>query len=366
MERKVNSSDFERGYSLSDFEYELPPELIAQKPLDVRHSSRLMHVDRASGSVSNYHFSDIVKLLRAGDLLVLNDTRVIPARLFARRQSGAHIEILLLRPQTQNSGLWEALATPLKKLHTGETIYVDLDSRTFPVEVVDIFQAADGHRRALLNLGDPETVFDLLNRRGYAPLPPYIHRDDNEQLRTEDLERYQTVFARAPGAVAAPTAGLHFSPQIFEQLNAAGVQHCFLTLHVGPGTFKPISGELSRHYIEPERFSITPAVAQEVNQALADGRRVIAVGTTSCRALETAGTSGRLQPVEDGSADLFIQPGFEFRIVKGLITNFHLSRSSLLVLVSTFGGHPLIKHAYREAVDQRYRFYSYGDSMFIS
>jgi len=351
---------------LEDFEYDLPAELIAQEPTTVRHGSRLMVVNRTSGTISHRKFQEISTLVRGGDVLVVNNTRVLPARLIARRSTGGLVQLLLLRPEASQANLWHAMASPLRKLKEGDQLLVDSSAgQERSVRVEEIFEASDRQRRLIVDLGPPETVHSLLSEIGYAPLPPYIQRDGDRRQRLPDLDRYQTVYAQAPGAVAAPTAGLHFSDQILNDLKDHGVEICTVTLHVGPGTFKPISSSLEQHMIEEETFSIPADTACLVNRALAEKRRVIAVGTTSCRALETAGAAGSLEPVDESKTSLYIRPGHSFRIVTGLLTNFHLSRSSLLVLVSAFAGHDLIMRAYRRAIEERYRFYSYGDAMLI-
>ncbi len=350
---------------LDAYTYTLPFELIAQEPLPVRHSSRLAHLRRDINTIAHCSFSNLPDLLRAGDLLVVNDTKVIPARLWARRASGGLVELLLLRPES--SGLWQSMATPLRKLKTGEILTVESPGdNVHNITIAAIFSSEDGQRRLLVDLGAPEKVFSLLSGHGFAPLPPYIQRDSNTVKRSEDLDRYQTVFANAPGAVAAPTAGLHFSEEVIAQLNSRHIEVCSITLHVGPGTFKPITTSVAEHIIEPEIFSIPRRTADLVNCALSQKRRVIAVGTTSCRALETAGADGHLISTGSQSTSLYIKPGYKFRVLSGLITNFHLSRSSLLVLVSTFAGYELTMRAYNEAIAQRYRFYSYGDAMLIT
>jgi len=362
------STDAPAGsFRLADFEYDLPAELIAQEPLAARDQSRLMLLDRKSESISHRHFYDLPDLLAGGDLLVINDTRVIPARLLARRATGGLIELLLLRPETAQPGFWHAMANGLRKLKEGEVLYVGCADEPVraPVVIERIIAGPDGQKRLLVNLGSPEQAYRLLAGRGYAPLPPYIRRNGDRTKRQQDLERYQTVFASAPGAVAAPTAGLHFSNQLLERLQERGIETCEITLHVGPGTFKPITTSIEDHTIESEPFTVSRASADKVNAALADGRRVIAVGTTSLRTLETAGAGGRLLESIDASTSLYIRPGYRFRVTQGLITNFHLSRSSLLVLVSTFAGHDLTMRAYKEAVAVRYRFFSYGDCMLI-
>lgn len=354
-------------YQLDDFAYDLPAELIAQEPSNVRHESRLMFVDRQNRKISHKQFSDLPELLTPGDVLVVNDTRVIPARLTALRSTGGIIDILLLHPEPAkgSNALWLALATPLKRLKQGEELALSVNGNDYTITVHDIVLSEDGQKRLLLDLGAQDKVYSLLSQVGFAPLPPYIHREHQENLRGTDLERYQTVFAKTPGAVAAPTAGLHFSDELLNKLQHQGVELAKVTLHVGPGTFKPITTSLVDHTIESEQLSVPKETAEIVNKALAEKRRVIAVGTTSCRALETAGSSGQLQPIESSQTSLYIQPGYKFQVLAGLITNFHLSRSSLLVLVSAFAGHELIMEAYRQAIDKRYRFFSYGDAMLL-
>lgn len=331
-----------------------------------------MLVDRQSQDISHHQFRELPELLRPGDVLVVNDTRVIPGRLRMRRATGAQIDVLLLRPETSQPGLWHAMASGLKKLREGEALQLEPDSDSnapasaqMPVVVERIVTGPDGQKRLLVNLGSPEGAYSLLSGRGYAPLPPYIRRNGNQLQRTRDLERYQTVFANAPGAVAAPTAGLHFSDDILAHLKSRGVEVCQITLHVGPGTFKPITTSIEDHTIESEPFSVSANTATVVNTALSEGRRVIAVGTTSCRTIETAGAAGHVTAAAESTTSLCIRPGYAFKVTQGLITNFHLSRSSLLVLVSTFAGHDLIMRAYKEAVAHRYRFFSYGDAMLI-
>lgn len=332
----------------------------------MRHGSRLAILRRDAAIISHRRFADLPELLKPGDLLVVNDTKVLPARLFAHRTTGAQVEILLLHAAPGAPNIWEAMASPLRKLKVGEKLSVDMpgaDPRL--IEVGEIFVAENGQKRLLVNLGPAGEVHALLAGRGFAPLPPYIRRDDNTGRRAMDLERYQTVFAAAPGAVAAPTAGLHFSPELIDRLAARGIEIGSVTLHVGPGTFKPITTSVADHVVEAEQFTVPVETAHLVNRAIAEHRRVIAVGTTSCRVLESAGAEGSLTATADGSTSLYIKPGYRFRIISGLITNFHLSRSSLLVLVSTFAGHDLTMRAYREAISMRYRFYSYGDAMLI-
>jgi S-adenosylmethionine:tRNA ribosyltransferase-isomerase len=392
MTRSIFNQTSEReSFELDDLNYDLPEELIAQKPSEVRHESRLLCVDRASGQINHRSFSDIKSLLKKGDVLIVNDTRVVPSRLYARRESGGTIRLLLIRPQAEKINLWEALVTPIKRLQIGETLSLVSDAPTdTKIKIVDIILDQDGFKRLVVDLGKKEDVFNILQSVGYAPLPPYIVREkpgkgNEEEQKSDlaessageeendttgerlcDLDRYQTVFAKNPGAVAAPTAGLHFSVELMNELRAAGVIIETVTLHVGPGTFKPISTDLTSHTLEAERFSVPKATANAVNLAKQEGRRVIAVGTTSLRALETAGASGVLETIDQSETTLYVKPGFEFKIVDAMVTNFHLSGSSLLVLVATLAGKDLILSAYREAVKERYRFFSYGDAMFIS
>ncbi len=364
----------EESFCLEDFEYDLPFELIAQAPLVERAKSRLLHLNKTTGAVQHGTFVDVVDLLQPGDLLILNNTKVLPARIIAKRHSGGTIKLLLLKQTGSSPRLWEAMVTPIKRLKPGEKLTVSSDCGSeFVITVADIEVGFDGFKRLIVDLGEPENVWKLLNQAGYAPLPPYILRDygkesaerELDDSREDDLTRYQTVFAKEPGAVAAPTAGLHFTEALLDALKARGVEVHYLTLHVGAGTFKPINSSLDEHKIEPERFSITEETAAAINKAKLEKRRVIAVGTTSLRALETAGETGRMQAVESGITHLFVKPGYEFKIVDAMITNFHLSKSSLLVLVSAFAGREKILHAYKEAIEQRYRFYSFGDAMLI-
>jgi S-adenosylmethionine:tRNA ribosyltransferase-isomerase len=271
----------------------------------------------------------------------------------------------LLKPEASDPGIWEAMVTPIKRLKPGEELTVETTaSKPYVIKVVDLITGADGFKRVRINLGTRQDVFSLLSSIGLPPLPPYIRRQVGERPDS-DLSRYQTVYATSPGAVAAPTAGLHFSRELLERLSNKGIFVEHLTLHVGPGTFKPIADGLDNHTIEEESFSIPDTVSERINQAKADGRRVIAVGTTSMRALETAAVDGRLRSVSDETTGLYIKPGYRFQIADGLISNFHLSRSSLLVLVSAFAGTANVMRAYAEAIERRYRFFSYGDAMLI-
>ncbi len=362
----------ETALELKDFEFALPPELIAQEPLEKRDASRLLVVDRSDNSLKHLQFKDILGYFKPGDLIVANDTQVIPAKLFARRKSGGTIKLLLLKPTTASAAVWECLATSLKRLRIGEELLIDSSSgKVYSLHLKDLTTGPDGFKRLLIDLGDRESVFEILKDAGYAPLPPYIQQAqqnlNNAEAgnRSKDLDRYQTVFAKHPGAVAAPTAGLHFTTDLIDQLADKGIEMHKITLHVGPGTFKPISTSVDEHTIEAERYSISAETAAAVNAAKKRRSRIIAVGTTSLRALESAAKGGVLEAVEDGTTSLYVKPGHTFNIVDSLITNFHLSGSSLLVLVAAFAGRQQILRAYTEAVEQRYRFYSYGDAMLI-
>ena len=362
----------ETALDLKDFEFELPPELIAQEPLEKRDTSRLLVVDRKENRLEHVQFKDILAFFKPGDVIVANDTQVIPAKLFARRKSGGIIKLLLLKPTAASAAVWEALATSTKRLRIGEELLLDSSSgKVYSFILKDLITGPDGFKRLLLDLGNRQSVFEVLKDSGYAPLPPYIQQaqdkldDASTGNRSKDLDRYQTVFAKHPGAVAAPTAGLHFTNDLINQLAEKGIEMHKITLHVGPGTFKPISTSVDEHTIEAERYSISEATAKAVNAAKKRGSRIIAVGTTSLRALESAADNGVLKAVEDGSTNLYVKPGHDFKIVDSLITNFHLSGSSLLVLVAAFAGRQQILRAYKEAVEKRYRFYSYGDAMLI-
>jgi S-adenosylmethionine:tRNA ribosyltransferase-isomerase len=346
---------------ISDFDYELPDELIAQHPLERRDASRMLVVKRADGSLRDGTFSEFPSELREGDTIVVNNTRVFPARLVGRREpTGGRVEILLVRRADFEGEVWEALARPARRLDAGARLIFG-DGR-LRAEVLSATE--DGAGRVVRF--DAQGEFDaLIEEFGRMPLPPYIKRDDLAS-RAEDRERYQTVYAAERGAIAAPTAGLHFTPRIFDELRARGVRIAEVTLHVGYGTFAPVrEDDLSRHNVAPESFVIVEEAAREINAARVRGGRIVAIGTTTVRALESsADERGRVRAGR-GEAALTITPGYEFRAVDAMLTNFHLPRSSLLVLVSTFAGRELVLSAYRHAVGARYRFYSYGDCMFI-
>jgi S-adenosylmethionine:tRNA ribosyltransferase-isomerase len=342
---------------LSLFDYELPPDRIAQEPAEPRDASRLLVLDRARGAWEDARFSDLPRWLRAGDCLVVNESRVIPARLLGVLEGdGRPVELLMLRPL--DGTRWEALVRPGRRCGPGTRLTLAggvahatvLEHRPLGARVIEVEA--------------PWPVDLLMERHGLPPLPPYIER--HASPKPEDWERYQTVFATEKGSVAAPTAGLHFTTKLLERLGAAGVEIHRVTLHVGVGTFRPIRvSAVEQHRLEPEGAQVPAATAEAVNRARAEGRRIISVGTTTTRTLEwAAGETGRVRP-HCGGADLYIYPGYRFRVVDALVTNFHLPRSTLLLLVSAFAGRDLVLDSYRHAVADGYRFYSYGDAMLI-
>lgn len=340
---------------ISEFDYELPAELIAQEPLGERAASRMLAVDRAADAFEDTQFTALPRFLRKGDLLVLNNTRVFPARLLGRTSTGASIEIFLVREH--DGGTWETLARPARRLSVGKQLVF---GESLTAEVTE--KRSDGH--VCVRFTHEGDLFAALDDVGVTPLPPYIKREKTG-IDT-DRERYQTVFAKKRGAIAAPTAGLHFTPKLFEAIKEAGVTVAEITLHVGYGTFEPVRvDDLSAHTVSPEAYEIDAATAETLAAAKREGRRIVAIGTTTTRALET--NLHHFETFTPGvhTADLTITPGYRFRAINALLTNFHLPQSSLLVLTSVFGGPDLIMSAYRHAVAQRYRFYSYGDCMFI-
>jgi len=341
-----------------DFDFELPAELIAQEPRS-RGESKLLVLRKETGAIEHSTVAQLPQLLAPGDLLVVNDTKVFPARLLGARPSGGAVECLLLG--NVSGDRWDALVHPGQKLRPGATVTFRGAGRVLHGEVLE--RHFHGRRTIRLWTEDgssPDTAIDAI---GHVPLPPYIKRGD-EPI---DRERYQTVYARDRGSVAAPTAGLHFTSEILDALADRGVERVAITLHVGYGTFQPIRvAQVESHTIAAERYSIGEAAAHTINRAKQAGRRIVAVGTTTTRALESAGRGGSgVAAVQSASTDLFIYPGFDFQVVGALMTNFHLPRSSLLMLVSAFAGRERVLAAYREAVTQRYRFYSYGDAMLI-
>lgn len=342
---------------VSEFDYRLPDELIAQEPAERRDDSRLLVLDRESGGLEHRTFRDLPDLLQPGDLVVVNDTEVRPARLWGRKPTGGRVEVLLLEP-VPDSGEWRGLLRASRSPAVGTSILLDDDAA---VDVV----ARDGAQWILRlrdRRGAPEKILDRL---GVMPLPPYIRREARDPRDELDRRRYQTVFARHPGAVAAPTAGLHFTPEVLEAFERRRVARATVTLHVGIGTFMPIRSEtVEEHCMHAEQFRVPEATALAVDAARARGGRVVAVGTTVVRSLEANAEGDRVRP-GTGSCDLFIYPGFRFRVVDAMITNFHLPKSTLVMLVSAFAGREPVLAAYREAVKERYRFYSYGDAMLV-
>jgi S-adenosylmethionine:tRNA ribosyltransferase-isomerase len=359
---------------VSDFNYSLPEELIAQEPLSDRAASRMLHLHRSRGRLRDSRFGEFPDLLRADDLVVFNNTRVFPARLYGRR-SGARaqplspkntasrdflkgqIEVLLTRQLSHDPNEWECLVRPGRKIGVGERLFFG-EHDQLQAEV--LARGSFGERR--IRFSPAPDFFAEVERIGHVPLPPYIDRPD----ASADRERYQTIYAREKGSVAAPTAGLHFTPETLVRMKERGIETAEVTLHVGLGTFQPVREDrVEDHRLHRESYSISTEVASAINHALDSGRRVVAVGTTTVRTLEyAAAKSGRVM-AGSGEADIFIYPGFEFRVVGGLLTNFHLPESTLLMLVCAFAGQQRVLDAYRHAVDERYRFYSYGDCMFV-
>ena len=343
------------GSRTSDYDFHLPDALVAQAPLDRRDASRLMVVDRAAGTLAHRTFADLPSLMDAGDVLVLNTTRVFRARLLGTRDSGRPAEVLLLRDL--GDGTWEAMVRPGGKLGAGRRVTVADD---LAVEVLDVF--AERRTRRVRPIAADGDVLGTVERRGHVPLPPYIARGDT----ADDADRYQTVYARQTGSVAAPTAGLHFTPELLDAAAARGVRRADVLLHVGAGTFKPLDVEdPAAHVMHEEWYAVSPEAADAVNAARAAGGRVWAVGTTSVRTLESAAAATGRVRAGDGETRLFIRPPYAFRAVDRVVTNFHLPRSTLLMLVAAFAGYELAMHAYREAVRLGYRFYSYGDAMVV-
>ncbi len=349
--------------------YYLPSELIAQSPLSVRSDSRLLVLDHSTGDISDSRFSSLGDFLSLRDCLVLNDTKVLPARFFARRATGGKLEGLFLA--TDAEGIWTAYLKGIRKLKQGDEFYLKDRQKADFCKAVLLEKIDQGKCRLWIKTDeDAQTVLDEI---GFPPLPPYIKRDDDPAVAAEDKQRYQTVYARQSGAVAAPTAGLHFTEPLIEQLKQAGVQFAFITLHVGAGTFKPVTADnLEDHKIHQERFSIDEKNARIINMAKNNGGRIIPVGTTSTRVLETIVANSQACPERSrgieataGTTELFIMPGYRFKMIDAMITNFHLPKSTLIALVAAFAGLENIHAAYRHAIEKRYRFYSYGDAMLI-
>jgi len=350
---------------VSLFHYHLPQELIAQEPLPERDRSRLLVVRREEGSFSHHRFYELPDILPPHTLLVVNDTRVIPARLLGERSTGGRVEVFLVAPEkgrgssdhpSRGEELWRCLVKPGRRLRPGEKVFF-ANGRWWG-EVREVLPSGE----RVVSFHGPGRLEELVEEVGQVPLPPYIRRPP----RPEDRERYQTVYAVKKGAVAAPTAGLHFTHRVLEALKTKGIEILSITLHVGPGTFKPVKvEEVEEHKMEEEYYEISPQVASRIEEARAGGRPLLAVGTTVTRALESAANEeGRLVRLE-GWTDLFIYPGYRFKVVDMLLTNFHLPRSTLLMLVCAFGGRGLVLRAYDEAIRERYRFYSYGDAMLL-
>ncbi len=336
---------------VQDYDYFLPEELIAQTPIEPRDHSRLLVVDRQQHGVEHKHFYDLVSYLQAGDLLIMNDTRVIPARLIGRKDTGARVEVFLLHRHSKD--VWEALVRPGKKLAPGAIVSFGDKLQCQIIEKTEF----GGRLVQFTYEGAFEAILDEL---GQTPLPPYIHE------KLDDKERYQTVYARVDGSAAAPTAGLHFTPEMLQTVKDKGVNVAFVTLHVGLGTFRPVSVEDIRdHVMHSEYYDVPEETAAQVANTRAKGGRVIAVGTTAVRTLESAAQPGGLIRSGSGKTNIFIYPGYTFQVVDGLVTNFHLPQSTLLMLVSAFAGRERMLEAYRQAVEGKYRFFSFGDAMFI-
>jgi S-adenosylmethionine:tRNA ribosyltransferase-isomerase len=356
---------------VSDFNFDLPEELIAQSPPAIRGSSRMLILDRATGIYQDNFFRNLPEILRPGDLLILNDSRVIPARLYATR-AGLHtqhnspdptgrIEVLLTQQLAEND--WTALVRPSRKVQPGERLLFHAPNNPKPVLEAEILTASEFGERTLRFSPTPD-FHAILNKIGHMPLPPYIHRDDNP----EDRDRYQTVFSHQPGSAAAPTAGLHFTPEILAQLKQNKVQIETITLHVGLGTFQPVRAEnLADIHLHAEHYTLPAATAKAINTALQAGNRIIAAGTTTTRTLEHCAKIAQGEPLEphSGQTNIFISPGHKFQIISGLLTNFHLPQSTLLMLVSAFAGRDRVLAAYAHAVEQKYQFFSYGDCMLL-
>lgn len=341
------------GLSTKDYYYDLPNELIAQDPLEDRSSSRLMVLGKKSGEVSHHHFRDILDYLRPGDCLVINNTRVIPARLIGtKKETGAHVEILLLRRKKDD--IWETLVKPGKKIRPGAEVTFGDGSLT--ATILDVVEGGD----RLVKFHYDGIFEEVLDRLGEMPLPPYIKH------KLKDRDRYNTVYAKFDGSAAAPTAGLHFTKELLEEVKEKGVNIAQVTLHVGLGTFRPVKvDDVRQHEMHTEWYRVTQETADLINQTKANGGRVIAVGTTSVRTLETVADENGHMKAQEGDTSIFIYPGYKWKVVDGLITNFHLPESTLIMLVSSLAGREHVLAAYKEAVKERYRFFSFGDAMYI-
>lgn len=336
----------------SDFNFELPEELIAQTPLERRDASRLLTLDKTTGQTGHYHFRDLPQFLQPGDCLVLNDSRVLPARLIGHRPTGGVCEVLLL--VDKGEGLWECLVRPGRKLRPGAQVIFGEGQLTATVEA----EAEDGKR--LVRFHYKGIFLEILERLGKMPLPPYI------KAELQDQERYQTVYSKVIGSAAAPTAGLHFTPELLDQIQKNNVKVCCITLHVGLGTFRPVKAEeIQDHEMHSEFCQISQETADIINETKRSGGRVICVGTTSCRTIESFAAEDGTMTACSGWTNIFIYPGYKFKVMDALVTNFHLPQSTLIMLVSALAGREHVLTAYREAVEKRYRFFSFGDAMFI-
>ena len=347
---------------LSEYDYELPENLIAQMPADKRENSKMMVLNRKDRTISHKHFYDIVDLIEPNALLVMNNTKVLPARLIGYKDTGAKIEVFLLKQIDENKKLWDVLIKPSKRIKSGTVIKI---SEELSVKAIERLEENGEWLVELLY--EDENVLNVLHRNGNIPLPPYIERKiPNEDLKKLDFERYQTVYAEDEGSVAAPTAGLHFTKDILKRLEEKGVELCYVTLNVGLGTFRPVQCEnVLEHKMHSESFEISEKSANQINNAKASGKTILAVGTTTVRTLETAYQKfGCIKACND-SSELFIYPPYDFKVVDKLITNFHLPKSTLLMLVSALAGKDYIFEAYKEAISSNYRFFSYGDCMVI-
>ncbi|MFW6131123.1 MAG: tRNA preQ1(34) S-adenosylmethionine ribosyltransferase-isomerase QueA [Candidatus Aminicenantaceae bacterium] len=340
---------------VSEFDYYLPPELIAQHPLPKREQSRMMVVKRDSGDITHSHFSHFPYFLNDKDMLVLNDTKVLPAKIWGEKE-GKTIEFLFIKQHSPD--IWEVLCRPARKINIGDTIYFE---NGYKGKIID--KGPEGRKKIHFFSNN---IISLLKKTGYAPLPPYIKREEQTQkIRKKDIGRYQTVFARKEGAIAAPTAGLHFTPEILKKIQSKGVSIQKITLDVGLATFKPVRKEYTEEIkMLEETYEISQSAEENLNKAIQESKSIVSVGTTTVRALESSFQNKKIIPGKR-STDLFISPGYDFKVIDKLLTNFHLPKSTLLMLVSAFAGLDLIKKAYKEAVQKRYRFFSYGDCMFI-
>lgn len=338
--------------NLSDFDYELPEELIAQTPLKKRDASKLLVMDKNNGNIKHTHFNNVIQELAAGDVLVLNDTKVIPARLIgSKEETGAVIELLLLKALGEDE--WECLSRPAKRLKIGTIVKFSDELKAEVIEKLD-----EGIVRVKLIYNG--ILMEILDRLGEMPLPPYIHE------KLDDKDRYQTIYAKNLGSAAAPTAGLHFTKELLEQIKNKGIEVLFVTLHVGLGTFRPVEVDnILEHHMHSEYYEMSNEVAQALNKAKSEGRKIYAVGTTTTRVLETIAHKYSTFKECRGNTDIFIYPGFKFKAIDGLITNFHLPKSTLLMLVSALATREFILNAYNEAIENNYRFFSFGDAMFI-